>query len=102
MNSGKKWKICPLSDPFVVDGKCAKCPKDTPVYNFKEKKCFACENGLSYSVSEKKCAKVCCNDGKYFNEEKGECVCPLSKPHESAEGACNSCILPRYFDEKTK
>lgn len=57
---------------------------------------------MVYSTSERKCTKICCTNGKYYNWDLERCVCPLAQPYEEDSGKCVSCVLPKFWNKETK
>ena len=46
---------CGLERPFVIEGKCGVCPRETPLFDLMAGKCLKCLDGFEYDKGKRRC-----------------------------------------------
>jgi hypothetical protein len=51
----KNAQFCPGDTPYSIEGRCLRCPDETPYFNIDVGECEGCQNGRYYSPENRAC-----------------------------------------------
>lgn len=88
-NTTSKTCVCPKEKPWFKNHECLPCPFPH-VFDPSSDTCYSCPDEYAYNLTDKKCHRIICKEGKVYVSAKRACECPKSSPHEYSKG-CHKC-----------